>query len=130
MKKIILYGNEKDRSVLDGLKYPYDFIFNNTSYIIYKVSNINDFKKINIIKKNLAIKIILVVKGQKSNITFDDKETEFLISILKYDLAKQAAFDLNISRQGFYLRAKKMLQKTNLESIEALRYWAILHLSV
>ena len=130
MKKIILYGNAKDLALIKATSFRFDFISNDESYIVYKVTKIEDFKIINKLKQILNIKIILLVKCQEDNVQLSAIETNLLLAMIKEDLVKVICIDNNISRTTYYNILKKMLQKTNLESVEALRYWAILHLSV
>ena len=130
MKKILLFGNEREALTLGKNNFSFDFAPSSSSYIIYKISRVEDFCIAKKLKALLSIKLILVIKSQSSNIVFSKDETLFINSIIKNDLVKFTCIDLKISKSSYYNVLKKMLQKTGQESIEALRYWAILHLSI
>lgn len=57
-------------------------------------------------------------------------DNEFLSHLILDDCVKRSCMDLGISKSGYYKMVKKLLGKLNLKSVEQLKAWALLHLSV
>lgn len=64
------------------------------------------------------------------NASLTSNENDFLSHLMLDDCVKRSCADLGISKSGYYKVMKKLLGKLNLESVEQLKAWALLHLSV
>lgn len=59
-----------------------------------------------------------------------ERETEFLRHILSDNVVKKTCMEMKLSRAGYYKILHRLMTKLNAGSIDEVRAWALLHLSL